>query len=196
MNNSKKTITVLTILSLFISYFIITSEIQSLDLSEEGFFLGSILFLFLWLLKLALLVIGIHSLFKLVEKRNLGYFINVIITIVTLIVVIVVWYKVDKRESSPIILEAHYDGDINGITLSLRKNDTYKIQDYSLFGGTDHFGKYSFNGDTILLNKEFPLGEERNILDNKLLRRNNYILIKADSNGIYQEDQSLKLKIQ
>lgn len=40
------------------------------------------------------------------------------------------------RDSSDVILQANYDGDINGCSFEFRKDGTYKFHNYSILGGS------------------------------------------------------------
>ena len=56
-------------------------------------------------------------------------------------------------------------------------------------------GKYKFSGDTIVLSKKYPLGEDRDIMSNKLLKGDEYVLIKADSRGQYNAEEYFRVRI-
>lgn len=170
MKLKKVTIILSTILSLIVSFFILRNEFQSLD-SVEEFFFCSLITIGFNILKLFLIGIGVFSIDQLRKKRQLIYLIPIIISLTTFIIVFIIWQKIEERESSPIVLKAHYDGDINGLTLTLKKNLTYKLEDFAFLGETDYFGNYTIKGDTILLSKKYPLGKDRDIMDNKLLRK-------------------------
>lgn len=72
------------------------------------------------------------------------------------------------RDSSPIILQAEYDGGYNGVRIDLRENKTYKITDGSALGGTCYRGNYTLNGTVIELDK--PVIEK--------VIQTNYLVIK------------------
>lgn len=194
--NRKTLITILslTFLSLLISAFILDDEIKSFCSIEEGIngFLLSIRFFFMNAL---LIGISIYSIVQLLKKRTFGYLFPISVCLIHFAIVITLRIKLNLRESSPIILKAHYYGEINGLTLDLRENKTYKLSDFGFFGGTTHYGEYRMIGDTILLSKKNPLGEDRDIMSNKLVMEKELILIKPDSNGIYNKNEFIKLQI-
>lgn len=195
MNQSKIVIIILTITALVISYFTISSELLTLDRTEEDLILGVVSIIGSWFSKLLIAGIIIYSGLRLFKNRITGFIIPLAVSAINLIVVMIIKNEFDKREASPVIFQAHYDGDINGITLYLRKNNTYKIDDFAFLGGTSHYGKYKFNGDTIVLSKKYPLGEDRDIMSNKLLKGNEYVLIKPDSSGQYNAEEYFRLRI-
>lgn len=182
---------ILILVSCALSFVILKVEFASFDQIDEGLLPN----LGYPTLKLCFIGIGVFSLIQFIRKRDIGYLITSSITLITAIIVIVIWQKIDAREASPVKLKAHYDGDINFMTLTLRANKTYKIQDFGFFGGTTHFGNYQLKGDTILLNKKHPLGKDRNIMGNRLLMKDGYVLVKADSTGNFSEKAPFKMRI-
>jgi hypothetical protein len=195
MNSSNRIILVLVIVSLTLSYAILKIEFESIDETDQNLISGYWNTLGILLLKVVLIGIGVLSIIQFIRKRQFGYLISLSIAIITTIIVIVIWQQIDAREASPVKLKAHYDGDINGLALTLRENMTYKIEDYAFFGGTTHFGNYRLKGDTIVLNKKYPLGKDRYIMGNRLLIKNGYVLIKADSTGNFSENAPFKMRI-
>jgi len=195
MNQSKIIISILTIFALVISYFSISAELKTLDQTEEDIFLGNLSTLGDWLLKIILIGIAVYSTIEIIKRRKLGFLFPFAVSIISLVVIVIIWKKFETRESSPIILQAQYDGDINGITLYLRKNNTYKINDFAFLGGTNHYGEYIMKGDTILLSKKYPLGSDRDVMSDKLLKGKEFVLIKPDSNGQYDENEYIKLRL-
>ena len=184
-----------TALSLLFSFLVMSHDIQSLRSIEEDLFVGVIIWIGQLILKLGLIGLFIFSITFIVRKRQFGYVIPIIACLSTFLVTLIVWSKLHAREISPIRLKAHYDGDINGLTLTLKENLTYRLQDYSFIGGTAHFGEYEIKGDTIFLSEQYPLGRDRDIMSSKLLIRSDFILIKPDANGIYNQEDYLKLRI-
>lgn len=191
MKSSNRIILILVIVSLALSYAILNIEFASFDEIDEGLFSN----LGYPSLKMCFIGIGAFSFIQFIRKRQLGYLISPSIVFVTTIIVIVIWQKIDVHEASHAKLYAHYDGEINFLTITLRANRTYKIRDYGYFGGTTHFGNYQLKGDTIVLNKKYPLGKHRNIMGNRLLMKNGYVLIKADSTGNFSEKAPFKMRI-
>lgn len=183
---------ILSIIACIFSYIILKNDIQSIEREDADLFS-----LFFWLgeiiLKLCFIGLGVFSIFQIIKKRSFGYIIPALLFFFTFSVVIIVWVKINRRDASPTVMKAHYPGDLNGITLILRRNNTYKLGEYTIFGGTEFYGEYTIESDTISLSEKHPLGEDRDIICDKLLLKGNFILLKADKNGIYTEN--LKLRI-
>ena len=78
-------------------------------------------------------------------------------------------YKNERIDSSPIVLRANYDGDINGFSLEFRKDGTYKFFNYSFFGGKYYRGKYTLRDSILILDKN---NIDNVIRTNKLVIRN------------------------
>lgn len=192
---SKIIISILTVLTLLFSYLILDTELESFDKTEEDLILSILSTIGSWLLKLLLASIAVYSIVQLVKNRKFGFFLPLAVCVMSFVSIAVLWQKFETRESSPVTLKAHYDGDINGLTLYLRKNKTYKLDDFAFLGGTIHYGEYKIIGDTILLSKKYPLGRDRDIMSNKLLIGKEFILIKPDSNGFYNDNEYVKLRI-
>lgn len=83
------------------------------------------------------------------------------------------------------IFRAYYDGDLNGLNLELYDNGTYKIDSYSTLAGTVYSGAYILQGDTIILDKENPLGADNDFMVNKLILIGDTLLFHRDKNGDY-----------
>lgn len=65
-----------------------------------------------------------------------------------------------ERSSAPVLFDAYYDGDINGVGLRLRSDGTYEAVDGATIGGDILYGDYRLMGDTIMLGREhFRLGD-------------------------------------
>ena len=116
------------------------------------------------LLYLFCLIFGIWGLTRTIRQPDRT---SVILAIAGVAIVIGL-YKYGNQQQDP-ILAAHYDGDINGLTFQFYEDGTYKLHDYSIFGGDVIRGTYEQRGDTITLSELYPLGEDRNFLTNKLL---------------------------
>jgi len=182
------------LLTTIISFYTIKSEYQSLSFIDDDI-IGGFSSIWYGLLKLILLVIGIYSIFSFFKSKKTVYVVTTLIPLFTLIAILFISMKIEERDSSPKILRAYYGGDLNGLTLILRENETYEFGDYGFLGGTINFGEYHIVNDTIYLSEEFPLGEYRKIVGNKLLIRDGIIFLKQDENGDFLEDEYLKLQI-
>ena len=194
MKNTKTIVIILSIFAVLISAFILDDEIQSIYSDEDGF-TGFLLGIRFYFMNSLLVAIVVYSLIRLITKRIFGYLFPLILCLIHFGFVITIRAKLAARESSPIALQAHYDGDINGLTLYLKENKTYKLGNYGIFGGRNHYGDYRFSGDTILLSEKYPLGKDNDIMCNKLLIRNGFILVKPDSTGVYKDNSPFQLRI-
>lgn len=195
MNRHKIILIIISIISLLIAFSSIYSEWLTLESTEEDFIFGIVSTFSSWIKGILMVGILIYSGLKLFRNKKMGFILPLAVTIIHFVVIQVIQSIFEQRESSPIVLHAHYYGDINGISLFLRKNNTYKIDDFSILGGTCHYGKYILKGDTIVLSEKYPLGADRDIMGNKLLKTKEFILIKPNSNGQYDENEYIKLRI-
>ncbi|WP_341904554.1 hypothetical protein [Fluviicola taffensis] len=191
----RNTIIILTIFSLLISGIVLDDEIRSFYQIEEGPIDGVLLSIYFLFMHALLIGVVIYSMIQLLARKIRGYLFPIAVCLIHTVIVITLRIKLNIRESSPVVFQAHYDGDINGITLYLRQNKTYKLSDYAVFGETNNYGEYRMSGDTILLSEKHPLGEDRVIMGNKLLVDNTFVLIKQDSKGNFKTDQPFKLRI-
>lgn len=184
--NRKELFTIISLglFAILISAFILSDENLSFEHFKGGIItvLISIRFFFMHAL---LAGIVIYSIIRLIKKKAYGYLFPLIICLLHFTIVITIRTKKYLRESSPIVLKADSFDEINGLTLYLRQNKTYKLSDYGFFGGTNHYGDYQIIGDTIMLSEKYPLGPDRYIMSNKLIIQNGYILIKPDSRNNY-----------
>ena len=180
----------LLLLTGYLAYKIIHKEIESISIEEEGL-LGIIYFVFYGFLKVVLILVAIYSSIGLFGKRKKFYILPLLIAITAMAAVITVAYNNHQRDSSAILTHAHYNGDINSLDLKLRKNGSYKFGDYSVLGGTLHYGEYRIEKDTIYLSQKL----RKEIGSDKLLIKDSTIFLKQNENGIFIENHSINLKI-
>ena len=175
------------------AYCVLKKEFRGLTYIDYGPFE---IFSHIWygFLKLVVLFVLVYSIVHLVKSKRIIHVITLIITLSTVIAVSVIWVKIERRDSSTKILEAYYDGDLNGLRLILRSNNTYKIDDSGVLGGTSCFGKYTISNNIINLSEKFPLGKDRDIMGDKLLVARGEVLIKRDANGLFT-DNRFRMKI-
>lgn len=143
----------------------------------------------------ALIGILIWTLIYLFLKRPIIYLIPASVVLIGMSYSYWLEHEWNEREASPVVFMSHYDGDINGITLYLRENGSYKLMDYSLLGGSDYFGTYRLRGDTILLNNANPLGKNRDIISPALLIDTNQVLPKQGTDGSFDRNQLFRMRI-
>ena len=174
----------LSFLAFLISAFILADESLSSEHFKGGI-IGLLISIRFFFMHALLAVIVVYSAIRLIKKRAFGYLFPLIICLIHFTVVITIRTKKDLRESSPIVLKAECFDEINGLTLSLRQNRTYKLSDYGFFGGTNHYGEYQIIGDSILLSEKYPLGPDRDVMSNRLIIQNGYIFIIPNSRNNY-----------
>lgn len=135
----------------FFGYLFIKNYIETYH--EEFIFDFQILF-FLAILWILFFLITIFKVFK-YYRINKQYFelIPLLLGFVLVSVFFYLEYYYQKIDSSPIVLKANYDGDINGFTLEFRKDNTYKFFNYSVLGGKYFRGKYLLEDSIITLDK-------------------------------------------
>lgn len=172
-----------TILASLAIAFVLKLEIEAF-IEKDWFVFDVFIMLFWYLLSLLIAVWAItisRKKLKVEESKiyKLPYY------ILALGVVAIVGLKIIEhiKNSSPIILKAYYDGDTNGLGLDLREDGTYRIENSSILGGNYIDGNYRFKGDTILLDKERPLGSDNDFLTNKLLVTPDKVLFHLNKDG-------------
>lgn len=87
---------------------------------------------------------------------------------------------IQTESNSTLILWAHYDGDTNGLTLKLREDQTYILENYSILGGEFTEGHYRLENDTIYMDRKEPIGND------KLVITKDKVLFHLDKNGEYE----------
>ncbi len=78
-------------------------------------------------------------------------------------------------------MHAYYDGDINGTSLTLRKDKSYEINNGSLLGGDIYKGNYYISTDTIFLDKKEPFAN--NFINHFFIIKRDKILFTKNKNG-------------
>ena len=147
---------------LFIRNFIISYE-------EEFIFDFEILF-FIGVLFIVFFIITIYRGIKNFRIANRPFeLLPMFLGLIFVFVFLGILYKNERIDSSPIVLRANYDGDINGFSLEFRKDGTYKFFNYSFFGGKYYRGKYTLRDSILILDKN---NIDNVISTNKLVIRN------------------------
>ena len=147
---------------LFIRNFIISYE-------EEFIFDFEILF-FIGVLFIVFFIITIYRGIKNFRIANRPFeLLPMFLGLIFVFVFLGILYKNGRLDSSPIVLRANYDGDINGFSLEFRKDGTYKFFNYSFFGGKYYRGKYTLRDSILILDKN---NIDNVISTNKLVIRN------------------------
>ncbi len=131
---------------LFIRNFIISYEEEFIFDFEILFFIG-VLFIVFFIITIYR---GIKN-FRIVNRpfELLPMFLGLIFVFVFFGIL----YKNERIDSSPIVLRANYDGDINGFSLEFREDGTYKFFNYSVLGGKYFRGKYLLKDSIITLDR-------------------------------------------
>lgn len=131
---------------LFIRNFIISYE-------EEFIFEFEILF-FIGVLFIVFFIITIYRGIKNFRIANRPFeLLPIFLGLIFVFVFLGILYKNERIDSSPIVLRANYDGDINGFSLEFRKDRTYKFCNYSVLGGKYFRGKYLLKDSIITLDR-------------------------------------------
>ena len=131
---------------LFIRNFIISYE-------EEFIFDFEILF-FIGVLFIVFFIITIYRGIKNFRIANRPFeLLPMFLGLIFVFVFLGILYKNERIDSSPIVLRANYDGDINGFSLEFRKDGTYKFCNYSVLGGKYFRGKYLMKDSNITLDR-------------------------------------------
>ena len=147
---------------LFIRNFIISYE-------EEFIFDFEILF-FIGVLFIVFFIITIYRGIKNFRIANRPFeLLPMFLGLIFVFVFLGILYKNERIDSSPIVLRANYDGDINGFSLEFRKDGTYKFFNYSFFGGKYYRGNYTLRDSILILDKN---NIDNVIRTNKLVIRN------------------------
>ena len=147
---------------LFIRNFIISYE-------EEFIFDFEILF-FIGVLFIVFFIITIYRGIKNFRIANRPFeLLPMFLGLIFVFVFLGILYKNGRLDSSPIVLRANYDGDINGFSLEFRKDGTYKFFNYSFFGGKYYRGNYTLRDSILILDKN---NIDNVISTNKLVIRN------------------------
>ena len=141
-----------TIIPLFLfGYLFIRSFMISYE--EESVFDGLILF-FLGISFQTFFIISIYRGIKNFRIANRPFeLLPMFLGLIFVFVFLEILYKNERIDSSPIVLRANYDGDINGFSLEFRKDGTYKFCNYSVLGGKYFRGKYLMNDSNITLDR-------------------------------------------
>ena len=173
-----------------VSFYVIRKDIESLKFEEDGLF-GAVIFLWFGLLKLIILAFTIDSLLRAFRKKKKIYLFPLTACFAAIFISITVEINHLKRNSSPLALHGFYDGDINGLDLKLYQNSSYQLRDYSVMGGTIHYGNYHIKSDTIYLSQSL----RPEIGGYKLFIDSSFILMKQNRDGEFIKDVGIKLKI-
>lgn len=152
--------------------------------SKEWFIFDAHISFFWYALGFLLAGTTLHYAIKLFRKSRLKVFLIPVFIIVTGIITNLGVQFLKIENTSPIILWAHYDGDINGLTLKLRKDGTYRLDDYSILGGEFFEGKFQIEKDTIYLYQKGSSGND--FVSRKLLLTPDKVLFELDENGEYE----------
>lgn len=141
-----------TIIPLFLfGYLFIRSFIINY---EEGFIFDFEILIILGILFLVFFIITIYKGLKYFRKSNKRFeLFPIFLCFIFVIVFSGILFKYERIDSSPIVLRANYDGDINGFSLEFRKDGTYKFFNYTVLGGKYLRGKYLIKDSIIILDK-------------------------------------------
>ncbi len=94
-------------------------------------------------------------------------------------------YLLNLRDSSPVIIQAGYDGGFNGAWYDFRKDGTYKFANHSGIGATYIRGTYILKDSLITLDKP---NVDNSILTNKLIFSNGSLYHINDRHEIVDKE--------
>ncbi|GEM_PF-1580118 len=174
---------ILTTLSILSAFVVLRHEISKFN-SNEWFIFDSFETLLWYGLGFLIATPTIFYSVKYARRTNSKtFYIPVIIIGLATVVNLGILTLGDTENDSPVILQAYYDGDINGIALKLREDGTYKLENNSILGGDFTEGNYDLDQDTIYLDKERPIGND--FMTRKLILTSDKVLFHLDKNGDY-----------
>jgi len=125
----------------------------------------------------------IYSIKRLKDTKSREYYIPIIILVVGVVSNIGILIAGNESNNSKIILRANYDGDTNGISIVMREDSSYEINNYTVFGGEYINGKFEMNKDTILLDRQKPIGND--FMSQKLIIDHDKILFNYEEDSGY-----------
>lgn len=180
MKNDKTRIILLTALSVVSAFVVLRHEILSLNKTEWFIFDAFETLFWLGLGILIAIPTTINAVKSYKRSSSKSYFIPIIILGSATFLSLGLQF-VHTENNSPVILSAHYDGDTNGISLKLREDRTYGIENYSILGGEFIEGNYILENDTIYMDRKEPIGND--FINDKLVVTKDKILFHLDKNG-------------
>lgn len=180
MKNDKTRIILLTALSVVSAFVVLRHEILSLNKTEWFIFDAFETLFWLGLGILIAIPTTINAVKSYKRSSSKSYFIPIIILGSATFLSLGLQF-VHTENNSPVILSAHYDGDTNGISLKLREDRTYRLENYSILGGEFIEGNYKLENDTIYMDRKEPIGND--FINDKLVVTKDKILFHLDKNG-------------
>jgi len=127
------------------------------------------------------------------DKKHL---LPLLLVFITAIYITIIHVKNTNLDKVAVIMCAKHREDIAGnIYIEFKKDNTYKLDIYSLLDGRRYRGKYHLTSDTIFLEFQKSLSREDEYFSNKLLMRNDSIFYKRDENNKFVENAFMKMEI-
>ena len=124
------------------------------NIYEEEFIFDFEILFFIGVLFIVFFIITIYRGIKNFRIANRPFeLLPMFLGLIFVFVFLGILYKNERIDSSPIVLRANYDGDINGFSLEFRKDGTYKFCNYSVLGGKYFRGKYLMKDSIITLDR-------------------------------------------
>lgn len=183
MKNDTTRKIILTTLSIVSAFVVLRHEILNLN-KTEWFIFDSFETLFWYGLGILIAIpTTINAVKSYKRSKSKAYFIPVIILGFATILNLGLQF-VQTENDSPVILWAHYDGDTNGLTLKLREDKTYRLENYSILGGDFIEGNYRLENDTIYMDRKEPIGND--FMNDKLVITKDKVFFHLDKNGEYE----------
>lgn len=193
MKSQNRLAVVFLVVIIIAAYFEVKGQLDRFGGYKDNFFLINLILAiplkFIWI------GAGVFSLIKWKKKKGRVFLIPFCFSIGLLITVIIIRSEFYKRESSSVVLKGIFKGELHRITVSLRENRTYKLEDYGMYWGLTRFGEYEIHSDTIILSNDYDFGEENDFRSRKLLRKGDFLIPFQDKNGAIREDTLSRLKV-
>jgi hypothetical protein len=99
-------------------------------------------------------------------------------------------------DDSSVIMVAQQKGEIAGnIYMEFKEDGTYKLDYYNFLYGSRYRGKYKIVNDTLALDNEHPIDENRSYMAGKLLIRGDSLFFQLNKDNSYNESPFMKIEI-
>lgn len=184
MNFKSRSFQINLILTIIGSGLIIWYQLQQINITEWFAFDGIFDSIKLGIGTLVLIPSLISSFTAFRKTRNRAFLIPLGLVASSILLCSILPYFDKYENHSELVFQAHYDGDINGVTLRLYEDGRFQIENYSILGGDYHYGDYQIQDDTIHLSNAEP--QLPKPIENKLVLEEDKVLFELDDSGKYR----------
>jgi len=130
---------------------------------------------------------------KYLQTKRKYYLASVPILVVAFIITFYIHYSdYQSNKESNILFQASYSEDFNGISIDLKKDNTFLINDFAGIGGHYFRGKYKVENNYINLKMDRSYPEGKNIAD-RLMIEGDSIYYLVDKYGTYNYSYTMKI---